>query len=75
MQISTKISYQLPASGKVVLKLYDIMGREVNTLVNTHQQAGRYSIHFNANELSSGVYFYGLKSGKFSKTLKMILLK
>jgi Leucine-rich repeat (LRR) protein len=72
---STRISYQLPQSTKVQLKVYDIMGREVKTLINGYQTAGYYSIDFDAGSLSSGIYFYDIKAGRFSKTLKMILMK
>jgi len=76
---NTKIDYQLPFSGKVVLKVYDITGKEVATLVNGAQDAGFYSVDFNGEKISSGVYFYKLiaegNSQKFSKTMKMILTK
>ena len=72
---STKIIYQLSASSKVVLKIYDVLGREVRTLVNKEQSAGRYLINFNASGLTSGVYFYRLRVGSFVQTKKMVLLK
>ncbi|MHB9014211.1 MAG: M4 family metallopeptidase [Ignavibacteriaceae bacterium] len=72
---STIINYQLPISGKVILKVYDLLGREVTTLVNEQQNAGNYSVKFNAGNLPNGVYFYQLKSGDFVSTKKMILLK
>ncbi|MBK6913382.1 MAG: T9SS type A sorting domain-containing protein [Ignavibacteriales bacterium] len=72
---STNISYQLPAYGFVSLKVYDVLGNEVATLVNEEQKAGVYSINFNAQLLSSGVYYYQLKSGNNIQTKKMILTK
>ncbi len=72
---STVIQYQIPENGFVTLKVYDILGNEVATLINGKQQAGSYGINFNASELSSGIYFYQLKTGKFVDTKKMILLR
>ena len=72
---STKINYSIPANSKVSLIVYDILGREIKTLVNEFQSAGRYSIEFNAKGLASGIYFYRLTSGQFSETQKLILLR
>ncbi|MFN4112022.1 MAG: T9SS type A sorting domain-containing protein, partial [Ignavibacteria bacterium] len=73
---STIIEYNLPENTVVTLKIYDLMGREVKTLVNSeYQTKGLYKYFLNAGELSSGVYFYQLKSDKFSSTKKMILLR
>ena len=72
---STKISYGLPKSGNVKLVLYDLLGREVRTLVNEFKKAGIYDIEFNASELSSGVYFYKIESGDFADVKKMVLMK
>ena len=72
---STKISWQLPVGSLATLKIYDILGREVATLVNEYRQAGKYETEFNAETLPSGVYFYQLKAGKYLNTKKMILLK
>jgi sugar lactone lactonase YvrE len=72
---TTLISYQLPVAGEVSLKVYDVLGREVATLVNGRQEAGRYSVPFNAASLSSGVYFYRLQAGAFVETKKMMLIK
>ncbi len=69
------ISFQLPVSGNVTLKVYDILGKEIATLVSEEQSAGVYEIEFDASKLSSGVYFYQLYAGKFIKTKKMILLR
>jgi len=74
---STKISWQVPVSGWQTLKVYDILGNEVATLVNEYRDAGSYNEEFTINnlQLSSGVYFYQLRVGDFVETKKMILLK
>ncbi|MGD0339767.1 MAG: T9SS type A sorting domain-containing protein [Bacteroidota bacterium] len=72
---STVISYQLPVTGFVALKVYDVLGREVETLVNERQNAGSHSVTFNANNLPSGVYFYRMQAGSYSETKKLILLR
>lgn len=72
---STTIRYSIPTSGKVKLLIYDVLGREVKTLVNQEQHAGTYTVDFNASNLSSGVYIYRLIVGEFSQTRKLILLK
>jgi photosystem II stability/assembly factor-like uncharacterized protein len=72
---TTVISYQLPVAGNVSLKVYDVLGREVMTLVNGRQDAGAYNFTLNAASLSSGVYFYRLQSGNFVQTKKMMLVK
>lgn len=72
---STKINFDLPVDGKVSLKLFDMSGREVATLVNEVKTAGYYTISFNASNLSSGVYFYRLNAGDFTVTKKMMLVK
>lgn len=76
---STKISWQSPVSGWQTLKVYDVLGKEVTTLVNDFKSAGRYDINFDASlnglSLSAGVYFYRLQAGDFTQTNKMILLK
>jgi hypothetical protein len=72
---STAISYRLPVSSQVTLKVYDILGTEIETLVNEEKPAGSYEIEFNAVGLSSGIYFYKLQAGSFIQTKKMILLK
>jgi len=59
----------------VQLKVYDVLGNEVATLVNEAKSAGSYEIEFNAEKLSSGIYFYELKAGAFIQTKKMILLQ
>jgi endoglucanase len=72
---STAINYQLPVNNHVSLKVYDSIGREVTTLVNEEQEAGQYSATFNASTLSSGLYFYNMKSGSFTESRKMMLIK
>ncbi len=91
---STKIKYSIPSTDNpilggargglidVQLKVYDVLGNEVATLVNKHQQPGNYEVEFNSNvgannysPLPSGVYFYQLKAGEFTQTKKMLLLK
>ncbi len=80
---STTIKYSIPSlktplsggSGLVTLKIYDILGREVETLVNKQQLPGNYEVTFNANGLPSGVYFYRLTAGNFYETKKLLLLK
>ena len=71
---STVISYQIPKAGHVKLKVYDVLGREVATLIDKEQIAGSYKVEFSW-QLSSGVYFYRLTAGEFSQTKKMLLLK
>jgi len=71
----TVISYQLPVTGNVMLKVYDILGNEVATLVNRELAAGNYKINFDAGELSGGVYFYQLKTRDYISIKKMILLR
>lgn len=72
---TTNINFELPLDGKVSLKIFDMTGREVASLVNEVKTAGYYSINFNASSLSSGVYFYNLKSDNFTMTKKMMLIK
>ena len=84
---TTTIGYRIPETGLVTLKVYDILGREVATLVNEEKPAGTYEIEFNSHSgevrnlpsgrqgLTSGVYFYQLKSDSFVETRKMILIK
>ena len=72
---STKISWQSPAGSWQTLKVYDVLGNEVATLVNEYRNAGSYQVNFDASSLASGVYFYQLKAGSFIQTRKMIVLK
>ncbi len=72
---TTKISWQSPVSGWQTLKVYDVLGKEVATLVNEYKPRGRYEVEFDASHLSSGVYFYQLRAGEYVEIKKMILMK
>ncbi|HED37051.1 MAG TPA: T9SS type A sorting domain-containing protein [Ignavibacteria bacterium] len=72
---STIISFQIPTLSKVSLKVFDVLGREVRTLVNEEKPAGKYKIKFDDSKLGSGVYFYRIVAGSFIRTKKMLLLK
>lgn len=79
---TTKIKYSIPVETLratspqyVTLKVYDILGNEVATLVNEEQPAGEYEINFDASKLTSGTYFYQLNTGEYSCTKKMLLIK
>ncbi len=72
---TTMISYQLPKSGLVTLKIYDVLGREVRTLTNESENAGIYTVQFDGTALPSGVYFYRIRAGGFVSLKKMILVK
>jgi len=71
----TKINFALPKQGFVTIKIYDVLGREVRTLVNEVKTPGNYIVEFNANELASGVYFYKIEVNGFSDVKRMILIK
>ena len=72
---TTQISYSIPSSENVSLKIYDVLGNEVATLVDAVQGTGNYSVSFDAAKHSSGIYFYTLNAGFFLETKKMILMK
>jgi len=72
---STKISFSIPSSGLISVKVYDILGNEVAILLSEEKSAGNYEVSFNATSLSSGTYFYQLNVGTYSETKKMILLR
>ena len=72
---TTTINYQLPKNGFVTLKVYDILGREVTTLVNEQKMQGRYSVNFDASRLASGVYMYQFRVNDYLSSRKMILIK
>ncbi len=72
---STKIKYDIPKASNVVVKVYDVLGREVETLVNARQNAGSYSLNFDGSNLASGMYIYRITAGGFIQSRKMILLK
>jgi hypothetical protein len=72
---STKISWQSPVSSWQTLKVYDLLGKEIATLVDEYKPAGNYNVEFDASNLTSGIYFYKLQAGTFAETKKMILTK
>jgi hypothetical protein len=72
---STTIKYSIPQAGAVRIALYDVLGNEVNTIVDTYQNAGRYEISLDAAGLASGVYYYRIQSGEFTSTKKLMLMK
>jgi len=72
---STTINYQLPITGNVKISIYDALGKNVGTLVNKSQNAGNYSIEWNAANLPSGVYIYKIEAGSYTSTKKMMLIK
>jgi glucuronoarabinoxylan endo-1,4-beta-xylanase len=72
---STVISYQLPVTGYVTLKIYDLLGSEIATLVNGEIEAGYHEVNFDASKLSSGIYFYRLQAGNVVDMKKVILMK
>jgi hypothetical protein len=72
---STIITYSIPKESQVKLKIYNILGQEVKTLVNDSKAPGKYTVNFNASSLSSGVYFYTLRAGNYFQVKKMMLLK
>lgn len=72
---STKINYSIPVNSKVELKIYDLLGREVRTLVNEYQSAGNYAAVFNTGNIASGVYYYVLKTDNNRSVRKMVIIK
>jgi hypothetical protein len=72
---STRIDYSIPATSVVTLKIFNVLGQEVATVVNTRQDAGQYHVGFNASKLTSGVYFYRLNAGSFVSSKRMLLVK
>ena len=72
---STRIKYTIEKESFVQLKVYDVLGNEVKTLVNEEKPSGTYGVEFTAGELPAGIYFYRLTAGKFSQTKKLVLLK
>lgn len=71
----TYIYYSLPADGVVTIKVYDLLGNEIATLVNEHKEAGNYFVIFNGSELSSGVYICTMVAENFYRSIKMLMLK
>ena len=72
---STTIKYQLPVQGHVTINVFDVLGREIATLVNGVEEPGYKTVNFNANGLASGVYYYRLQAGNYIETKKLLLLK
>jgi len=72
---STRIQYQLPTNARVTLKVYDILGSEVATLVNEEQEAGYKEVQFNGSNIASGMYVYRLQAGEYVSVKKMMVLK
>jgi hypothetical protein len=72
---TTKIKFTIPSEEMVSLKIFNVLGQEVSTLVNQQMKAGSYSFEFNASKLSTGVYFYRIEAGSFNVTKKMLLIK
>ncbi len=71
----TKIQYNLPGNSRVVITIYDILGRKVKELVNEKKDAGTYYVLFDGSNFASGVYFYKIEAGSFIETKKMVLIK
>jgi hypothetical protein len=72
---TTVISYQLPVISNVKLSVYDVLGKEVTTLVNEQKPAGNYTVQWNAAGLPSGIYFYKLQAGTYTATKKLVVIK
>ena len=72
---TTSIRYSVPQSSHVALTIFDILGREIRTLINEVQSPGHYTVTFDGRDLASGVYFYRLTSGSFSATKKFVMVK
>ena len=72
---STSIQFKIPENSFVTLKVYNVLGKEVATLLNEEKNAGSYEVTFNATEFSSGIYFYKIEADNFVETKKMILMK
>lgn len=72
---STQITFSLPERSNVTLKIFDILGKEIATLVNETKSAGTYNVNFDASKLSSGVYIYSIQAGDFAESRKMLLMK
>ena len=72
---TTKIGYQITTASRVTLRVYDVLGREISTLVDEVEHPGRYEAKFDGSNLPSGIYFYRIMSGSFSKTKKLVIVK
>jgi len=71
----TKIEFNIPSGSNVSIKLYDVTGKLVSEILNQHLPSGSYKINYDSKDISSGIYFYSINAGSFSKTLKMIVVK
>ncbi len=72
---TTTIQYSIPQRSNVTLKVYDVLGSEIATLVNEEKERGVYTVNFNASNMASGMYIYRITAGSFVETKKMILLR
>jgi hypothetical protein len=72
---STLITYSIPISSNVIVKVYNVLGKLITTLVNENQEAGIYKVNFDAKSLSNGIYFYKIQAGSYTAVKKMLLLK
>ncbi len=72
---ATNIAYHVPTAGRVTLKVFDVVGREIAALVDERKETGRYTVQFNTVAIASGIYFYTLHAGNFVETKKMIVVK
>jgi hypothetical protein len=72
---NTTIQYDIPKASQVTLVIYNVLGQKVRELIKSYQEAGRYSVNFDAGNLPSGLYIYRLQAGYFTSIKKMILLK
>ncbi|MCK7516542.1 MAG: T9SS type A sorting domain-containing protein [Ignavibacteriales bacterium] len=71
----TTIKYSLKEKGVVNLRVFDVLGNEVTTLLNDEQQSGNYEIKYDGSSIASGIYFYQIRAGNYTETKKMVLLK
>ncbi|HED06131.1 MAG TPA: T9SS type A sorting domain-containing protein, partial [Ignavibacteria bacterium] len=72
---TTTINYTVPKNSFVIIRVYDILGNEVTTLVNGEKSVGNYNVQFNGSNLASGIYFYSMHAGNYVETKKLILMK
>ena len=72
---TTVIEYSIPNESKISLKIYDVLGREILSLVNGVKSAGKYKVNWNASNMASGVYIARIEAAEFSKSIQMLLLK
>ena len=72
---ATTINYQLPKDGLVTLKIFDMLGKELKTLVNEQKEIGKYTVQFDASSLASGMYVYQLRVNDYTAVKKMLLVK